>query len=98
MSEYLDDEVFSPLRPRLRQFAVRTSILDELDGQACAAVLGRPGSAALLAELARTSPSLAPVDSSHLRYRWHPLVREALLGRAAKGATRAGAGAPAPRR
>jgi LuxR family maltose regulon positive regulatory protein len=78
MFEYLKDEVFMYLPAGLNRFAIRTSVLDELSGPLCDAVLGQRGSGVLLAELARLSPLLGPVDPSRHRYRWHGLVREAL--------------------
>ncbi len=78
VSEYLRDEVLGPLPADLLTFAVRTSVLEELSGGICDAVLEHPGSALTLRALARANPLLLPVDPAHDRYRWHALVADAL--------------------
>lgn len=79
LAEYLRDEVLSALPPTLMRVARRSSVLEELSPSACDAVLKRHGSARDLTELANRLQLLRPVDSGLSRYRWHPLVREALL-------------------
>jgi LuxR family transcriptional regulator, maltose regulon positive regulatory protein len=78
LAEYFRDEVLSTLSPDLLEFAVRTSVLEELSGPLCNAVLDRPGSASTLGKLERATPLLRPVDPAHERYRWHGLFRDAL--------------------
>ncbi|MBV9000192.1 MAG: hypothetical protein JO304_14105 [Solirubrobacterales bacterium] len=78
VAEYLRDEVMPLLAPALREFAVRTSVLDELTGPVCDVVLGREDSSRTLAQLAEASPLLRPLDSAHERYRWHALFRDVL--------------------
>jgi LuxR family transcriptional regulator, maltose regulon positive regulatory protein len=78
MSEYLRDEVLAALPEDLVSFAVRTSVLDELSGPICDAMLERRGSATVLGQLARANPLLIAVDPAHHRYRWHGLMNEAL--------------------
>jgi LuxR family transcriptional regulator, maltose regulon positive regulatory protein len=78
VSEYLRDEVLGAFPRGKLSFAVRTSVLDELSGPVCDAVLERRGSGSVLQQLARATPLLMPVDPAHQRYRWHPLVRDAL--------------------
>ncbi|MBV8948313.1 MAG: hypothetical protein JOZ95_23005 [Solirubrobacterales bacterium] len=78
LGEYLRDEALPGLSPALREFAVRTSVLDELSGQVCDAVLQREGSALTLAELEAASPLLRPLDPAHERHRWHTLFRDVL--------------------
>jgi LuxR family maltose regulon positive regulatory protein len=78
LAEYFRDEVLPALTPELREFAVRTSVLDELSGPVCDAVLDRQGSALTLAELEAASPLLRPLDAAHERYRWHALFRDVL--------------------
>jgi LuxR family transcriptional regulator, maltose regulon positive regulatory protein len=78
LAEYFRDEIFSRLSDDLAEFAVRTSVLDELAGPQCDAVLGREGSALVLTELENATPLLRPVDPAHERYRWHTLVRDLL--------------------
>ena len=78
VATYFREEVLSGLTPKLRAFAIRTSVLDELSGPICDAVLERHGSAVVLAELERATALLHPLDPAHERYRWHGLFREAL--------------------
>ena len=79
LAEYLRDEVLSALPEALMLVARRSSVLEELSPSACDAVLNRRGSARDLADLANRLQLLRPVDAGPSRYRWHPLVREALL-------------------
>jgi len=78
LAEYFRDEVLSSLPREETEFAVRTSVLDELSGPVCDAVLERTGSGRLLARLERATSLLRPLDPAHERYRWHGLFREAL--------------------
>jgi LuxR family transcriptional regulator, maltose regulon positive regulatory protein len=77
LAEYLRDEVFSGWPDDLLEFAIRTSVLDELSAPLCDAVVARKRSAARLAELAQATPLLRPLDPARERYRWHSLVRDA---------------------
>jgi LuxR family maltose regulon positive regulatory protein len=78
LAEYFRDEVLPALSPALREFAGRTSVLDEVSGPVCDAVLEREGSALILSELEQASPLLRPLDAAHERYRWHSLFRHVL--------------------
>jgi LuxR family transcriptional regulator, maltose regulon positive regulatory protein len=78
LADYLTDEVLSALPAELLSFAMRTSVLDELSGPSCDAVLEEHGSALLLDHLARINPLLIPVDAAHHTYRWHRLMAEVL--------------------
>jgi LuxR family transcriptional regulator, maltose regulon positive regulatory protein len=79
LSQYLRDEVLSALPEPLMSVARRTAVLIELSPAACDAVLERHGCARDLEELARRVQLLTPIDSGAIAYRWHPLVRQALL-------------------
>jgi LuxR family transcriptional regulator, maltose regulon positive regulatory protein len=78
LAEYFRDEVLSVLPSDLSEFAVRTSVLDDLSGPVCDAVLGTRGSALMLTRLERAAPLLRPVDPAHEVFRWHGLFRDAL--------------------
>jgi len=78
LAEYFRDEVLPALSPELREFAVRTSVLHELSGEVCDAVLKGEGSALTLAELEAASPLLRPLDAAHECHRWHTLFRDVL--------------------
>lgn len=78
VSEYVRDEVLAPLPAELQTFALQTSVLEELGGPICDAVLRRCGSGSAIRKLAAATPLLLPMDRAHRRYRWHTLVREVL--------------------
>ena len=75
-AEYVRDEVLDRLPRASLTFLRRASILDELSGETCDAVLGVRRSALRIRQLAEISLLLEPVDAAHERYRWHPLLRE----------------------
>lgn len=79
IGEYLRKEVLSALPPMHRDFLVRSSVLDELSGPVCDAVLDTSGSAAMLESLARDRHLVREVEGSERTYRVHQLVRELLL-------------------
>jgi LuxR family maltose regulon positive regulatory protein len=78
VAEYVRDEVLAALAPASAAFLRRTSVLEELSGPACDALLGRTGSAAILATLAHEHALLVPIDRRGERYRHHRLLRDAL--------------------
>jgi LuxR family maltose regulon positive regulatory protein len=78
VADYVREEILCDLQPGTRQFVLRTSILETLTGSSCDAVTGRPGSAAMLSELARSGMLLARLDRRGERYRYHALLAEAL--------------------
>ena len=77
--EYLRDEFLSELSQEEIEFLIGTSILDELSGPLCDAVLDRTDSARLLIGFARGGLPLQSLDRSHGRYRCHGLLRGMLL-------------------
>jgi LuxR family transcriptional regulator, maltose regulon positive regulatory protein len=78
MAEYLRDEVMRSLPPRLHEFLVNTSVLDELSGPLCDAVLQRSDSAEALEGCARDNLLLVPLDRRGEWYRYHHLFRDML--------------------
>jgi LuxR family transcriptional regulator, maltose regulon positive regulatory protein len=62
-------------------FLTRTAVLDRISGPLCEAVLEAPGSAATLAELARSNLLLVPLDRRGEWYRYHHLFRDMLLAK-----------------
>ncbi len=81
LTEYLRDEVFAGWSGSMVNFAIRSSILEELSGPVCDAILGQKRSGLHLAELAEATSLLRPLDPAQERYRWHGLVRDALRAR-----------------
>jgi LuxR family maltose regulon positive regulatory protein len=78
IAEYFRDEFLAGLTPELTRFISRSSVLDELSGPVCDAVLRETGSADTLARLARRNLMLTALDRSHERFRWHGLFRTML--------------------
>ena len=76
--EYLSDDVLASVGGEMREFLVRSSVLDELSGAACDAVLEMHGSAALLAEIERANLFLVPLDRHGETYRFHQLFADVL--------------------
>ncbi len=79
VSEYLKSEYLSRISPREREFLIRTAVLDRIGGPLCEALLGQPGAAAALADLAGSNLLLVPLDRLGRWYRYHPLFRDMLL-------------------
>jgi LuxR family maltose regulon positive regulatory protein len=81
VAEYFRDEVLSTVSPDVLDFMTQSSVLDELSGPVCDAVLEREGSARLLSAVAEANLFLRPTDAAHQRFRWHRMFRETLRGK-----------------
>ena len=79
VSEYVESEFLARISERQRTFLTRTAVLERMCGPLCEAVLDRPGSAASLADLARSNLLLVPLDQRGQWYRYHHLFRDILL-------------------
>ena len=79
VSEYVESEFLARISPRQRAFLTRTAVLERMCGPLCEAVLDQPGSAASLADLARSNLLLVPLDQRGQWYRYHHLFRDMLL-------------------
>jgi LuxR family maltose regulon positive regulatory protein len=79
VAEYVESEFLARISARQRDFLTRTAVLERMCGPLCEAVLELPGAAAALAELARSSILLVPLDHQGQWYRCHHLVRDVLL-------------------
>jgi LuxR family maltose regulon positive regulatory protein len=77
--EYVESELLARIPRRRREFLTRTAVLERLSGPLCEAVLDQAGSAAALAELARSNLLLVPLDRRGQWYRYHHLFRDMLL-------------------
>jgi LuxR family maltose regulon positive regulatory protein len=71
--DYLAGDVLQAVPPQIRDFLVRTSVLESLSGDLCDYVLETSGSAAILAEIERANLFLIPLDESGAQYRYHHL-------------------------
>ena len=79
VSEYVESEFLARISSSQRVFLTRTAVLERMSGPLCEAVLGLPGSGAVLAELARSNLLLVPLDHRGQWYRYHHLFRDMLL-------------------
>jgi LuxR family maltose regulon positive regulatory protein len=78
-SQYMESEFLARIPRPHRAFLTRTAVLERMCGPLCEAVLGEPGSAAVLAELASSNLMLVPMDRRGYWYRYHHLFRDMLL-------------------
>ncbi|HET9892556.1 MAG TPA: LuxR C-terminal-related transcriptional regulator [Mycobacterium sp.] len=76
--DYLMAEVLDGQPPQLRNFLLRTSVLERLSAALCDAVLETSGSASVLEEIERENLFVAPLDASRHWYRYHQLFGELL--------------------
>ncbi|HEU5386145.1 MAG TPA: LuxR C-terminal-related transcriptional regulator [Streptosporangiaceae bacterium] len=79
VSEYVESEFLARISSSQRAFLTRTAVLERMCGPLCEAVLGAPGSAAALTDLARSNLLLVPLDHRREWYRYHHLFRDLLL-------------------
>jgi LuxR family maltose regulon positive regulatory protein len=74
LADYLRDELLDGLDAERRRFLERTSMLDELRGPLCDAVLRRTGSGVALREMSRSNLLIVPLDPADTSYRYHGLL------------------------
>jgi LuxR family maltose regulon positive regulatory protein len=79
VSEYVESEILARISRRQRAFLIQTAVLERMCGPLCEAVMDLPGSAASLADLARSNLLLVPLDQRGQWYRYHHLFRDILL-------------------
>jgi LuxR family maltose regulon positive regulatory protein len=79
--DYLADEVLARQPVTVRDFLLRTSILDRLSGELCDAVTAGTGSARTLADLDRSNLFVLPLDDRRSWYRYHHLFADVLRAR-----------------
>lgn len=76
--DYLADEVLSRQPDDVREFLLRTCVLDRLAGELCDAVTGSAGGRAMLESLERANLFLVPLDDRRHWYRYHHLFADVL--------------------
>lgn len=81
VADYLVDEVLRRQPDDVRDFLLRTSVLDRLTGPLCDSVAGTTGGAARLEALDRAGLFVVPLDDTRTWYRYHHLFRELLSSR-----------------
>jgi len=74
VADYLRSEFMAGLDQPTRRFMLRTSVVDELTGPLCDAVVSSGDSAARLRELEGVNTLLIPLDTRGERYRYHHLL------------------------
>jgi LuxR family transcriptional regulator, maltose regulon positive regulatory protein len=80
LTDYLLREVIGGLDPELRTFLRRSSVLPRVSGRLCDEVLQRKGSAGVVEQLREESLLVRGERSRNGWYRYHALLRGALLG------------------
>ncbi len=78
IADYLVEEVLHQQPADLREFMLRTSIVDAIEPGLADALTGRNDGARVLAALHRSNGFLLPVDERRHRYRYHPMFMELL--------------------
>ena len=78
VADYLVAEVLERQPDELREFLLRTSVLERLSGPLCDAVLETQGSAELLGELEASNLFVMPLDDRRQWYRYHQLFAQLL--------------------
>jgi len=79
--DYLIEEVFEKQSPDVKDFLLKTSILERLSGPLCDAVAGKTVSQELLEALEQANLFIVPLDQSRVWYRYHRLFSELLRNR-----------------
>jgi LuxR family transcriptional regulator, maltose regulon positive regulatory protein len=78
VADYLTAEVLDRQPEEIQTFLLRTSLLEQLSGPLCDAVLETDGSAEVLAELERSNLFLVPLDDRRNWYRYQQLFAQLL--------------------
>lgn len=84
VAEYLTDEVLSRQSETLRDFLLKTSILERFNASLCDHVLETSNSESMLAELERANLFIIPLDSESNWFRYHHLFADLLRRRLAQ--------------
>ncbi|HET6919019.1 MAG TPA: AAA family ATPase, partial [Jiangellaceae bacterium] len=79
--DYLADEVLARQRPQVRDFMLRTAILDRLNGLLCDVVTGGTDGTRTLADLERGNLFVVSLDAERSWYRYHHLFADVLHAR-----------------
>jgi LuxR family maltose regulon positive regulatory protein len=81
VADYLTDEVLATLPGDVREFLLRTSIVERLDVDLARALTDREDAAAILDELERQGAFVVALDPRRRCYRYHALFAELLQAR-----------------
>lgn len=80
VADYLAEDVLKRQPDAVREFLLKTCVLDQLDAEACDAVCGRNDSVEQLQAIERANLFLMPVDENRSAYRYHSLFAGFLRG------------------
>lgn len=86
IAEYLQTEFLDHQSQEVRDFLLDTSVLREISGPLCDAVLLRSGSSALIDSIEKSSLLVVPLDRQRRWFRAHRLLREMLVAEAERRA------------
>ncbi|MGI9182058.1 MAG: LuxR C-terminal-related transcriptional regulator [Longimicrobiaceae bacterium] len=78
ITDYLGEEVLQRQPEAVRDFLLRTSVLERLSGPLCDAVTGGEDGRSMLQELERRNLFVVPLDDRREWYRYHHLFAEVL--------------------
>src|SRR5690348_17047119 len=78
MGDYLRSELLDRISGAEAWFLIRTSVLDRMTGPLCDAILGEPGSGALLEQMEARNLLVVPLDRRREWSRYHHLLRDLL--------------------
>ncbi len=78
VADYLVEEVLHQQPTAIREFMLRTSVVDELEPDLANTLTGRDDGAQTLELLERSNAFLMPLDDHRQRYRYHAMFRELL--------------------
>jgi len=84
VSDFLRDEVLHRQPEPIREFMLRTSILDRMSPSLCDAVSRSDGAALMLGDLERSNLFVVPLDDEAEWYRYHRLFRDMLRSEATR--------------
>lgn len=79
--DYLIEEVFEQQSPDVKEFLLKTSILERLSASLCDAVVERADSQGMLEDLEQANLFIIPLDQSREWYRYHRLFADLLRHR-----------------
>lgn len=78
ITDYLVEEVLQRQSEEVRDFLLKTSVLERMTAPLCDALTGNSGSQKMLAKLEQVNLFLIPLDGSRQWYRYHHLFAELL--------------------
>lgn len=79
--DFLVEEVLDQIDKNIREFLIKTSILERLTGSLCDAVLGEQDSQSILLDLEKKNLFLISLDDERRWYRYHHLFADLLKNR-----------------